>query len=304
MNHRLRNAAALTAALALGPLLAHAASPAPTAAPDDGALEAALAALPPEARAPAPRKLLAAYAQADYVYCGRPATVASALSAGGACKHAGRQLRLAAGVADRSGATAEAVRAFVGRYYASFDRRVRIDLKAYGPPLGDEKAPVALVEYSDFTCPFCQSFRPALEAFVAAHPGRVKLYFKPFPIESHPGAIDAAIAGEWARDQGAFWPAHDALFSVEDHGLDALAGAVEELKLDPSDLRDAVTSRRLLPRVRASQEEARAAGVRGTPTLFMNGRLLELPDNGPAWLQFALEDEEEWLQTGGRWSKD
>lgn len=300
-----RTALALAAALALGPLLAHAASPAPAApAQADAALEEALAALPPEARAPAPRKLLTAYAQADYVYCGRPATVASALSAGGACKHAVRQLRLAAGVADRSGVTAEALRTFVGKYYGAFDRRTKIDLKAFGPPLGDEKAPVALVEYSDFTCPFCQSFRPALEAFVAAHPGRVKLYFKPFPIESHPGAIDAAIAAEWARDQGAFWPAHDAFFSTEDHGLDALAGAVEGLKLDSSDLRDAVTSRRLLPRVRASQEEARAAGVRGTPTLFMNGRLLELPDNGPAWLEFALEDEEEWLQGGGRWARD
>ncbi len=303
MNLRLRNAA-LAAALALGPILAHAASPAPAAPAPDAALEAALAGLPPEARAPAPRKVLAAYAQADYLYCGRPATVASALSAGGTCKHAGRQLRLAAGVADRSGATAEGLRDFVGRYYASFDKRARIDLKAFGPPLGDEKAPVALVEYSDFTCPYCQSYRPALEAFVAAHPGRVKLFFKPFPIESHPGAVDAAIAAEWARDQGAFWALHDALFSAEHHGLDALAGAAEELKLDASDLRDAVTSRRLLPRVRASQEEGRAAGVRGTPTLFMNGRMLELPDNGPAWLEFALEDEEEWLQNGGRWAKD
>ena len=190
------------------------------------------------------------------------------------------------------------------RYYSSFDRRTRMDVAAYGPPLGEEAAPITLVEYSDFTCPFCQSFRPTLEAFVAAHPGRVKLYFKPFPIESHPGALDAAMAGEWGRKQGAFWKLHDALFALPGHGLDAMAEAADELGLDASDLRDAVTSRRLEPQVRASQAEASLAGVHGTPTLFMNGRLLSLPANNAAWLEFTLEDEEEWLRNKGKWDKD
>lgn len=267
-------------------------------------LDAALAGLSLEGTGPVERQLLARYAQGDFCYCGCPHTVGSCLVKHGACRHAARQVRLAAGVAGAPGATLETIRGFVAHYYSSFDRRARIDLAAYGPPLGEESAPVTLVEYSDFTCPFCQSFRPALEAFVAAHPGRVKLYFKPFPIESHPGALDAAIAGEWARKQGAFWKLHDALFSTPGHDLDSLAGAAEELGLDDSDLRDAVTSRRFEPQVRASQNEARMAGVNGTPTLYMNGRLLDLPAKTAAWLEFALQDEEEWIRNKGKWDRD
>ncbi len=267
-------------------------------------LDAALAGLALEGVGPEARKLLARYAQEEFPYCGRAQNLASSLLAHGACKHSERMLRLAAAVAARPGATVEAIRGFVNAYYSSFDRREKIDLAAYGPPLGDEKAPVTIVEYSDFTCPFCQRFRPALEAFVAAHPGRVKLHFKPFPIESHPGAVEAAMAGEWGREQGAFWKLHDALFSSAAHDLDALALAADQAGLDSSDLRDAVTSRRLEPKVRASQTQARLAGVRGTPTLYMNGRLLSLPDHTAAWLEFALQDEEEWLRNGGKWDRD
>jgi protein-disulfide isomerase len=267
-------------------------------------VDAALAGLRLEGIGPEQRKLLARYAQGDFCYCGCPHTVASCLLTHQACKHAVRQTRLAAGVAGVPGATVEAIQQFVVRYYSSFDRRTRIDVTAYGPPLGDERAPITLVEYSDFTCPFCQSFRPALEAFVAAHPGRVKLFFKPFPIESHPGALDAAIAGEWGRKQGAFWKLHDALFSLPGHGLDEMAAAADELGLDASDLRDAVASRRLEQQVRASQTEASLAGVHSTPTLYMNGRLLSLPANNATWLEFALEDEEEWMRNKGRWDRD
>jgi len=285
---------------------AGAAGPTPPAADAKAAadLDAALAGLSLEGIGPEQRKLLAAYASGDFCYCGCPHTVGSCLVSHAACKHAARQARLAAGVASAPGATVDAIRSFVARYYSSFDRRVRIDLSSYGPPLGEERAPVALVEYSDFTCPFCQSFRPALEAFVAAHPGRVKLYFKPYPIESHPGALEAAMVGEWGRRQGAFWKLHDALFGMRGHGLDAMANAVEDLGLDPSDMRDAVTSRRFEEQVRASQAEANLAGVHSTPTLFLNGRLLSLPANDATWLQFTLEDEEEWMRNRGKWDRD
>jgi protein-disulfide isomerase len=295
---------AVTSAGILRPAPATAATPAVPAADakPDADLDASLAGLAP-GMGPEQRKLLARYAQGDFCYCGCPHTVASCLLTHQACKHAARQTRLAAAVAGAPGATAEAIQAFVTRYYASFDRRARIDVAGYGPPLGDEKAPVTLIEYSDFTCPFCQSFRPVLEAFVASHPG-VKLYFKPYPIESHPGALDAAMAGEWARKQGAFWKLHDALFSVPGHDLDSMADAAEQLGLDASDLRDAVTSRRFEPQVRASQAEASLAGVHGTPTLYMNGRLLSLPANNATWLEFTLEDEEEWIRNKGKWDRD
>ncbi len=296
---------ALASAAALRPGPAAAADPSPAAdAKASADLDAALDGLSLEGVGPEQRKLLVQYAQGDYCYCGCPHTVASCLLTHHACKHAARQTRLAAAVAGAPGASVDAIRSFVARYYSSFDHREKLDVAAYGPPLGDEHAPITLVEYSDFTCPFCQSFRPVLEAFVAAHPGKVKLYFKPFPIESHPNALDAAIAGEWGRKQGAFWKLHDALFGLPGHGPDAMASAADELGLDASDLRDAVTSRRFEQQVRTSQAEASLAGVHATPTLFMNGRLLSLPANNATWLEFTLQDEEEWMRNKGKWDRD
>jgi predicted DsbA family dithiol-disulfide isomerase len=281
-------------------------APAPSATPEAQAadLDAALAGLSIDGIGPEERKLLARYVQGDFCYCGCPHTVGSCLLGHHACKHAARMTRLAAGVALRPGATVEVIRDFVRRYYSSFDRRTEPKLAGYGPALGEESAPVTLVEYSDFTCPYCQAFRPTLEAFVAAHPGRVKLFFKPFPILTHPGALESAIAGEWGREQGAFWKMHDALFGSAGHDLDSLAAAAEGLGLDASDLRDAVVSRRFEDRVRASQTDGLRIGVHATPKLFMNGRLLELPDPSAAWFEFALEDEEEWLRNGGKWDRD
>jgi protein-disulfide isomerase len=299
-----------TRSLSLALLLAAVLRPDPAAAtpaldPKAAAdLDAALDGLQLEGIGPDARQLLVRYAQGNFCYCGCPHTVASCLLSHRACKHSARQTRLAAAVASAPGATVEAIQQYVTGYYSSFDHRTRIEVAGYGPPLGDEKAPVALVEYSDFTCPFCQQLRPALEAFVAAHPGRVKLYFKPFPIESHPGALDAAIAGEWGRQQGAFWKMHDALFDLPGHGLDAMASVADSLGLDSSDLRDAVASRRFEPQVRASQLQARLADVNSTPTLFMNGRHLTLPANTRAWLDFTLEDEEEWTRNKGKWDRD
>jgi protein-disulfide isomerase len=251
------------------------------------------------------RQLLLHWAQGEFCYCGCPHTVGSCLLHHPACKHSKRMVRLAAGVLQVDPkAKPEFVQGFVTQYYASFDKRVKIDVAAYGPPLGEEKAPVTLVVFSDFTCPFCRASRPVLEEFVAKHPGRVKLVFKPYPILSHPGAFETAMAGEWARQQGAFWKMHDALFQSEQHDLDALADAAEAAGLDPAELRDAVMSSKTEARVRASQTEASHIGVHGTPTLFMNGRRLDLPELNASWLEFTLEDEEELLANGGRWAKD
>jgi protein-disulfide isomerase len=195
----------------------------------------------------------------------------------------------------------------VTTYYAAFSatKRVRLDVAVAGPPMGQADAPVALVEFSDFTCPFCQVFRPVLERFVESHPGRVRLHYKPFPIESHPNALEAAQAAEWARDQGVFWPFHDRLFQSPRASAQEMAGWARELGQDGDALAQALDSQRLLPRVRASQAEGRAVGLKATPTVYLNGR--ELPLLSAELLEFilelAVEDEEEWLRHRG-WGPD
>jgi protein-disulfide isomerase len=143
-----------------------------------------------------------------------------------------------------------------------------------------------------------------LESFVEARKGRVKLVFKPFPIESHPGALEMAQAAEWARDQKLFWPMHDALFSSpSSHSPEELAAIARKVGGDPESLRAALSDGRYLPRIRESQAEARAAGIKGTPSLFLNGRPLLLMDYSDEGLELTLQDEEEWARHRG-WERD
>jgi protein-disulfide isomerase len=256
-----------------------------------------------EGLAPEQQKLVEDFARETFCYCGCPHTLAQCLREHGTCKHAPRMAALAARLA-RAGAKREDIARLVTSYYASFDRRARLDADRFGPPLGDPGAPVTLLEFSDFTCPYCQLVRPALESFVEARKGRVKLVFKPFPIESHEGALEVAQAAEWARDQGLFWPMHDALFSNPGaHAPDALAAIAREVGGDPESLRAALADGRFVPRIRESMAEARAAGIKGTPSLFMNGRPLVLLDLSEEGLERTLQDEEEWTRHRG-WERD
>jgi protein-disulfide isomerase len=295
----IRPAAPLAAALAL---LAGAAGAAPSAAP--AAPEEALPGIDLSALSPAQRETAAAVARDAFCYCGCPHTVSACLREHKGCRHAPRMARLAARYA-ALGAKKEDVAKLLDEYYASFDRRARIDTAAFGPPFGDPGAPITLVEYSDFACPYCRALRPVLERFVEAHAGRVKLVYKPFPIDAHPGAFDAAQAAEWARGQGIFWKYYETLFAhPHDLGVDDLVSYAKELGADGAALRKALEDRSFAARVSASREEARTAGLRGTPTLFFDGRRLVLPDmNDPAVLELTLEDEEEWRAHRG-WRHD
>jgi len=254
---------------------------------------------------PPQREALARVAREEFCHCGCPHTVTQCLRTHKQCKHAPRMARLAARMAG-AGLQAGEILKQLSEYYGSFERprRARLDLGPFGPPMGDPKAPVALVEFSDFTCPYCQVLKPVLDDFVKGHAGRVKLFYKPFPLPNHPRSLEAAVTAEWARDAGVFWKVYDGLFAHPHELSDGdLAERAEEAGGDPTALRAALAAPALRARIQASQAEARAAGLRGTPTLFLNGRRYTLTDFSPAALEHALEDEEEWSRAGG-WSKD
>ncbi len=294
--------AALLATLATG-LLAPAA-PSPGAAEGGPAAAADLPGVDVEGLSDAQRAALAAFGREAFCYCGCPHTLAQCLREHAGCKHAPRMARLAVRLL-RAGAKPDELAKTVAGYYASFDKRAKLDVARFGPPLGDPAAPVTVVELSDFTCPYCQRVRPVLEAFVKARPGRVKLVYKPFPIESHPGALEAAQAAEWARAHDLFWPMHDALFESPHaaRSPDDLADLARAVGGDPDDLRAALAEGRHLKTVRECQAEGRAAGIRGTPTLFLNGRMLVVSDFSEEGLEETLADEEEWLRHRG-WERD
>jgi predicted DsbA family dithiol-disulfide isomerase len=304
-------AAALSLLLLAGCATRTAATPAPAPAPAEATgpepttPEELLPGIPLDGLSPEQQQAVAEIAREEFCYCGAPFTISQRLRQHGGCHHAKRQARLAARLA-MAGLPKAEVRKSLLNYYASFDRprRARLDLAGFGPPLGEPDAPVTLVEFSDFTCPYCQLMRPVLERFVAERKGRVKLHFKPFPIEAHPNAVEAAQAGEWARDQGIFWAFHDLMFQRPQFlAPDELAGYVSELGKDGASLRAALEAGTYRYKVEGSQAEARLAGLRGTPTLFFGGRIHLIPDFSEWMLEFTLQDEEEWQEQQG-WSRD
>jgi protein-disulfide isomerase len=295
----------MSSAIAL--LLAAAAALAPDAAPAEPA-DDALPGVDVSALTPAQKQVLLAVVRDEFCYCGCPHTLQGCLKEHKSCKHAPRMAALAARLAAQ-GLTAGEILKNLTEYYAAFDKgkRAKLDLKDFGPPLGNADGPITIVEFSDFTCPYCQALRPELERFVKENGARVRLYYKPFPLPSHARSMEAALAGEWARDKGLFWKMHDDLFS-HPHQLadDDLAAAARSVGGDPDDLLQAVTSARDKARITASMAEARSAGLVGTPTLYVNGRKLGLamaPSDAQETLRFTVEDEEEWTKQGG-WAKD
>ena len=146
------------------------------------------------------------------------------------------------------------------------------------PVMGDEDAPVTIVEFSDFQCPFCkkandEALNLVKEDYVKT--GKVKLVFRDFPLEFHPEAELAALAAECADEQGKFWEYHDVLFANQDSLGDAKYKAwAEELGLDTEQFNDCYKSLKYLDDVRGDMADGQKYGVSGTPAFFVNGRLI------------------------------
>ncbi|MBK5291866.1 MAG: thioredoxin domain-containing protein [Acidobacteriia bacterium] len=141
---------------------------------------------------------------------------------------------------------------------------------------GDPKAPVTIVEFSDFECPFCVRSQAVLQNVLAKYKGRVRLAFRDFPLRGiHPKAQSAAEASRCAAEQGKFWEYHDALFA-DSTKLDAegLAGNARKLELDMSSFESCLSSRKYKAKVEQDLEEGTKAGVEGTPAFFINGVFL------------------------------
>jgi len=141
------------------------------------------------------------------------------------------------------------------------------------PAKGDKKAPVTIVLYSDFQCPFCSRVGPTLKQIEEKYGNKVRIAFKQQPLPFHPNARIAAAASLAAHEQGKFWEMHDKLFAnqqkLDRQSLDTYA---QELKLDMRKFTDALNNEKFKAVIDADQAEANKVGANGTPTLFVNGR--------------------------------
>jgi protein-disulfide isomerase len=149
----------------------------------------------------------------------------------------------------------------------------RTQVAADGPSRGPNVAPVTLVEFSDFECPFCGKGRTIVEDVMKAYPGKIRLVFRQFPLENlHPHAEKAAEASLCANEQGKFWQFHDKLFdNREKLAIEDLKGYAKALGLNTSKFDQCLDSGQFTARVKADQEAGSKVGVSGTPAFFING---------------------------------
>ena len=141
---------------------------------------------------------------------------------------------------------------------------------------GPADAPVTLVEYGDFECPFCGQAYPIVKALEKAYPKQLRVVFRSFPLAQHPHAEAAAGAAEFAADHGKFWEMHDLLYEHQ-HALDSkhLLVYAGQLGLDPDGLAEALRDQRYRPVIEEVKEGGEASGIPGTPAFFLNGVLFE-----------------------------
>jgi protein-disulfide isomerase len=172
--------------------------------------------------------------------------------------------------------------------------------------LGDPKAPVSVVEYSDFQCPHCAAASKPLRDMVSALKGKVRLCSKYFPLPGHPRAPQAAAAAEYAGRHRKFWEMSELLFAHQD--TDELDDAhlkdyAQKLGLDANEMLKQIYAGVFDPVIEKHKSEGMSAGVRATPTLFFNGRQFTLPLK-PEFLIFSAQDEDEWQRNRGGWDKE
>ncbi|HET6373774.1 MAG TPA: thioredoxin domain-containing protein, partial [Candidatus Polarisedimenticolia bacterium] len=164
---------------------------------------------------------------------------------------------------------AEAMRAQRAKEAA---RVVEFDLTG-APIKGDPKAPVTIVEFADFQCPYCATSVPLIQQVMQAYPGKVKLAFKHMPLGMHQNAIPAAAASIEAMEHGKFWEMHDLLFqNYTQLTRENIANMGRKLGLDETQLAHALDTSEHSKAIAKDVEDSQKAGVTGTPTFYVNGR--------------------------------
>lgn len=149
------------------------------------------------------------------------------------------------------------------------------------PVLGPQTAPITIVEFSDFQCPYCAAAVPQINALLKAYPTQVKLIFKQFPLEMHSQADLAAAAAVAAQKQGKFWTLHDAMFANRDDlSRQNLLVLAKHAGLDMNRFETDINSTEVRETVVRDVQDGNRAGVEGTPTIFINGQRY----NGPITL--------------------
>lgn len=143
------------------------------------------------------------------------------------------------------------------------------------PVKGNENAPVTIVEFSEYQCPFCgkyfkETYPKIVEEYI--NTGKVKYVFRDFPLSFHQYAQKAAEAAECAQDQGKYWEMHDKLFQNQKNlDIDSLKKYAKDIGLDVEEFNSCLDSGKYASEVQKDFNDGQKYGVSGTPTFFING---------------------------------
>jgi protein-disulfide isomerase len=166
------------------------------------------------------------------------------------------------------------------------------------PSKGPADAPVVIVEFSDFQCPYCQRANPTVDQVLKTYGDKIRFVYRHYPLSNHPDARPAAEASACADEQGRFWPYHDQLFAnVSRLSAADLKEHAQAAGLDAAKFEACVESRRFQSKVDTDLKEAEEAGVSGTPAFFINGRPLE---GAQPFEAFKRVIDDELARTGSR----
>lgn len=156
-----------------------------------------------------------------------------------------------------------------------FKNPIKVDV-AGSPTKGPENAPITIVEFSDFECPFCARGADTVESVFKEYPGKVKVVFKNLPLPFHKRAEPAARAALAAEKQGKFWEMHDAFFKNQ-RGLtnEFIMKTAKDLGLDMDKFQKDMESEEVKAQVKDDMEQARKIGISGTPGFSVNGVLVK-----------------------------
>ena len=153
--------------------------------------------------------------------------------------------------------------------------RSEISFPTSAPTKGPADAPVTIVEYADFQCPYCRRGHPGMMRLLNDYKDKVRYVYRDFPLDFHPRAVPAAKASLCAREQEKYWEYHYNLLEMQGDLSDAdLEKRATDLGLDIEAFKACVGSDRYEAAIQDSFEEGQALGVTGTPSFFINGRMV------------------------------
>jgi protein-disulfide isomerase len=219
--------------------------------------------------------------------CGKAHSLRTSYATDTECKRAPYAVRYVQALLEDEG-TESQVREEYEHKYTNPPKPVNVDVSK-APRIGNDDAPVRLVEFFDYQCPHCAQFKPMLEQVEHDMAGKVVLYYMMFPLEKHPGAKSAAQAAVAAHQMGKFAPMHELLFkNSPNHERAALLGYAKEIGLDPNQFE--ATYDAAAAQVNSDLAQGDAVGIEATPTLFFNDRKYDGPMH-PKYLEMWIEEE-------------